>query len=426
MDWAQALAVVGEPLREWAILTTCHRFELYFVATTDALQTLSAQLHTLLSNTILGQLGHGTEIDQRSWLMRTDGEAVEHLCRVAAGLDSLVLGEAQIQGQVIEAYTQAMEAGTIGPTLSALFRTAIRVGKRARTETSISSRAVSLSSVALEMAQRHLPNLNNVRVLVIGAGEMSRLALKALFQRRIEHVTIANRTLARAEAMRMHPKWRTLDLADLDGELANANVIFSATSAPGYMVTRRQLEMARRGRTPREDQVLIDLAVPRDIDPEVRTLSDAILIDVDDLRNGLDQSVEYRKQSLPLVNAIIADELNRWQTEQRELSMRPYVVELRQRAERIRQQQVERTMRFLGAVDEHTEQHIHHLSRALVNQLLHEPTIRLKELAHVDEADAHLTAICNIFGLDNEPTISDSTIPDTVENAKLRGEQDRL
>jgi glutamyl-tRNA reductase len=276
------------------------------------------------------------------------------------------------------------------------------------------------------MAQRHLPNFDNVRVLVIGAGEMSRLALKALFQRRIEHVTIANRTLARAEAMRMHPKWRTLDLADLDGELANANVIFSATSAPGYMVTRRQLEMARRGRTPREDQVLIDLAVPRDIDPEVRTLSDAILIDVDDLRNGLDQSVEYRKQSLPLVNAIIADELNRWQTEQRELSMRPYVVELRQRAERIRQQQVERTMRFLGAVDEHTEQHIHHLSRALVNQLLHEPTIRLKELAHVDEADAHLTAICNIFGLDNEPTISDSTIPDTVENAKLRGEQDRL
>jgi glutamyl-tRNA reductase len=146
-------------------------------------------------------------------------------------------------------------------------------------------------------------------------------------------------------------------------------------------------------------QILIDLAVPRDIDPAVRDLPNIVLVDVDDLRQELDHSLEKRKQALPAVEAIIEQEIVRWQVEQRELSMHRLVVELRQRAERIRQQEVERTMRFLGPVPPDTRDHIQHLSRALVNKLLHRLTIRIKEVAHKDEADLYMSALCNIFSL---------------------------
>jgi glutamyl-tRNA reductase len=306
--------------------------------------------------------------------------------------------------------------------LSSLFRTAIRVGKRARTETQISTRAVSMSSVALSMAAREFSDFSQARVLVIGAGEMSRLALKALLQRHVANVTVANRTLARAEALLMHPQWRAVNLQEVGESLATFNVVFSATSAHDFVLTHEQLaqSMARNKRN--HEQVLIDLAVPRDIDPAVRELPGVKLIDVDDLRQGLDQSLENRKQALPAVHAIIDVELVRWRAEQRELSMRPYVVELRQRAERIRQQEVERTMRFIGPVDAETREHIHHLSRSLVNKLLHEPTIRIKELAHVDEAELYVSAICELFGLETTSPAENGLAKNGSENARLRGE----
>jgi glutamyl-tRNA reductase len=186
------------------------------------------------------------------------------------------------------------------------------------------------------------------------------------------------------------------------------------------VVTREQLLLAHSRNGGQHNQVLIDLAVPRDIDPSIRNLPAVVLVDVDDLRQGLDQSLETRKQALPAVNAIIDDEMARWQAEQRELSMRPFVVELRQRAERIRQQEVERTMRFIGPVDAETREHIQHLSQALVNKLLHEPTIRIKELAHNDEADHYVSAICDLFGLDDGLPAQSH-----VDNAKLASEASR-
>jgi glutamyl-tRNA reductase len=419
-DWASLLATSIASVREWAIVGTCHRFELYVVTESEAVEAVCVQLPRLLSTAVGTVTGYKFAVGSEPWIVRTDDEAVNHLCRVAAGLDSLVLGEAQIQGQVIDAFTTGLEQGTIGPLLSALFRTAIRVGKRARTETQISTRAISMSSVALSMAARYIPDFSEARVLVIGAGEMSRLALKALYQRQVRNVTVANRTLARAEAVLLNPNWRALDLAELPESLNTFDVIFSATSALGLVVTRVQLADAQSNGGPPHKQVLIDLAVPRDIDPAIRDLPNRVLVDVDDLRVGLDQSLENRKQALPEVYAIIDQEIARWQAEKRELSMRPLVVGLRQRAERIRQQEVERTMRFLGPVDSDTREHIQHLSRALVNKLLHEPTVRIKELAHNDEADIYVSALCDIFGLDTGlPPIPHS------ENAELRGEPRR-
>jgi glutamyl-tRNA reductase len=167
-------------------------------------------------------------------------------------------------------------------------------------------------------------------------------------------------------------------------------------------------------------QVFIDLAVPRDIDPAIRGLRDVELVDVDDLRLGLDQSLEKRRQEVPAVNSIIGDEMERRQAQQRELSMRPFVVQLRQRAESIRQQEVERTMRFIGLVDPATREHIQHLSRALVNKLLHEPTVRIKELGHDEDADERIAAICDLFGLENGLPAKDS-----VEDATIGAEASR-
>jgi glutamyl-tRNA reductase len=423
-NWAELLATWTSPVREWAILSTCHRFELYIVVDGEGLDGLCLQLKAMLSGVVATVANFEFAKGQEPWIVRTDDEVAEHLCQVAAGLDSLVLGEAQIQGQVIATFTTGLEAGTIGPLLSALFRTAIRVGKRARTETQISSRAVSMSSVALSMAARHFPDFSQVRVLVIGAGEMSRLALKALLQRHVADVTVANRTLARAEAVLMHPQWRAMDLEQLPEALSSFDVVFSATSALDLVVTRAQVASEEPLDGEPRKQVLIDLAVPRDIDPAIREVPGVVLVDVDDLRQGLDQSLENRKQALPAVYAIIDEEVVRWQAEQRELSMRPLVVELRQRAERIRQQEVERTMRFIGPVDHETREHIQHLSRALVNKLLHEPTIRIKELAHNDEADIYVSALCDIFGLDaGLPVLSNGAEINVaeVEDAERRG-----
>jgi glutamyl-tRNA reductase len=261
-----------------------------------------------------------------------------------------------------------------------------------------------MSSLALSMAARHIPDFSQARILVIGAGEMSRLALKALLQRQVSNVTVANRTLARAEGVIMHPDWRAVELAHVLPLLEECDVIFSATSALDYVITREQLLQAHSHRIAARNggsqvQVVIDLAVPRDVDPAIRSLPGVVLVDVDDLRQGLDQSLENRKLALPAVETIILDEVTRWQAEVRELSMRPMVVELRQRAEQIRQHEVNRTLRFLGPVDAETREHIHNLSRALVNKILHEPTVRIKELAHDDEADHYASAFCDLFGL---------------------------
>lgn len=398
-DWPSLMAAWDDVVQEWAILATCHRFELYLSTSASHTATITNQLQEVLTSLVAMTSERPDKVGDSCWHVRYNEDAVEHLCRVAAGTDSLVLGEAQIQGQVIAAFTQGLERGSIGRVLSPLFRTAIRVGKRARTETTISTRAVSMSSVALGMASHHLPDLAKARVLVIGAGEMSRLALKALLQRQVEAVTVANRSLARAESALLSPTWRAIALDDAAKALGDYDVIFSATSAPTFIITRSQL--LDRAETSRLDrpQVLIDLAMPRDIEPSVRELPGIRLIDVDDLQHGLDKSLAARMEALPAVEAIIGEELENWRAEMRELNVRPYVVELRQRAERIRQSEVDRTMRYLGSVDDQTRAHIQHLSRAIVNKLLHEPTVRIKELAHHDEAEFYASAICNLFGL---------------------------
>jgi len=396
----QELPMLAVAPAEWAVIVTCHRFELY-LAMSDADE---ARLLAGLFGVIHTQTGVDLAEVEAGFVVRRGEEAADHLCRVAAGLDSAVLGEAQIQGQVTAAYIHALEEGSVGPVLSLLFRTAIRAGKRARSETGIGARATSMSSLALRMVEQRLGSLAEARVLVIGAGEMARLALKALAARNVAEVTVANRSVDHARAVLLDARWRAVELDELPGILQAVDVVVSATSAPGLVITADQIvhpDAAQR-------QFLIDLAVPRDIDPSVRGLPHVTLIDVDDLREELDGTLTARLQAIPAVEAVIDEELARWHSDMTELAVRPLVVELRRHAERIRQDEVARTLRFLGDADDATQAHIQHLSRALVNKLLHEPTTRIRELAHHTEADQYASTVRRLFGLNGQTSTPDA------------------
>lgn len=392
-EWPTLLRATCPAIQEWALVTTCNRWEFY-AATTSDVDLATAQLQGALAALLQRPVP-----EFAPYLCIYQGEAVaRHLCRVTAGLDSIVLGETQIQGQVIDVYAQGVESGTIGPALSILMRTALRVGRRARAETGISAGAVSMSSVALALAEAEGGALAEQRIAVVGAGEMARLALKLLHSRRVRHVTVLNRTPARAESCLLDPSWRALPLDSLPDAVSQADVVFCATRAPGYMITPEMIRTLPTGL--RHRKTLIDLALPRDIDPALRDVAGIRLIDIDDLQEERNQGLADRRQAVPQVESLIGEALEEWRQAMQELGIRPLVVELRLKAEEIRRKEMERTLRYLGDVDEGTRAHLDSMTRALVNKLLHEPTMHIKALAQSDRMEQNAQSIRAIFGLD--------------------------
>jgi glutamyl-tRNA reductase len=282
--------------------------------------------------------------------------------------------------------------------LDALFRTAIRAGKRARRETAISSNPASISSVAIALAQEIVGDLRTKRVLIVGAGTMAELALDALRKRGVTRVAVANRSRTHAEELAAGLSGPVYGLDELPAALVRADVVISAARAPGPLITAPMVAavrpFARR-------LVLVDIAVPRNVEAAVRDLPDVHLFNVDDLREGLDAALEARQNAVPEVETIIAEELAALDQELRQLAVRPLIADLRQRAEAIRQQELARTLRFLGEeLDPQTLKHVEHLSRSLVNKLLHEPTLRLREIATNGETDHYETTVRDLFALD--------------------------
>lgn len=426
-------------LQEWAILSTCNRIELYTAVAPgfdtasdfDALNQHDFDLATHFDN--LSQNGGLSHFDQLRDFGRPNDSinyvqmllvtllaeitgveasafagytyfhqgraAAEHLLRVATGLDSLVLGEPQILGQVTNAYMTAVEEKSAGPVLSELFRAAIRSGKRARTETTISQNPTSMSSLAIAQAQSAVGDLTEQKWLVVGLGEMGRLALKQLEARGVKHIGLINRTYSRAAHLGTQHgqpvyRWPELALA-----LSESDVVVSATGSPQMVITAEQIRevMAFRRERP---LILLDIAVPRDIAPEVRQIAGVTLWDADELQGNLDEALAGRQREVPQVERIIAAEMETLLASLRMLTVKPVVVRLREKAEAIRQQELERTLQHLGEVDEQTLEHIHFLSRSLVNKLLHEPTVRLKSKASDDEAAAYVDAISDLFDLE--------------------------
>lgn len=383
-------------IQELVILSTCNRTELIARVNCPGLdaRTLLADLLALMKGV------NKTRFDEHLYLY-TGLDVANHLCRVAAGLDSKVLGEPQILGQVTNAFMTATTAKTIGPALTELFRTAIRCGKRARSETAISQNAVSTSSMAVAQAQAILGDLTQRQHLVIGAGEMGHLALKVLLSRGVTNIGLANRSRARAEALAAEAGLPVYGLDELETVVSNTDVVISATSASQPLLTYQLIKNVMQQR-PQRPLILLDIAVPRDIDSAVRQIANVHLFDADELKQNLDDALATRKREIPAIEAIIEAELGTLAEVLRGLTVRPIIADLRHKAEIIRQQELDRTLRFLGEVDEATLAHIQHFSRALVNKLLHEPTLCLRDKAVDDTAGVYANTVRDLFGLNTK------------------------
>lgn len=385
-----------DALTELVVLSTCNRIELYAAVDSEQVDPYDLLLDYLIHQHPVGKVGF------RDYLYFYHGrEAVEHLARVVTGLDSLILGEPQILGQVTDAYMKAVEAHTVGPALNVFFQTMIRTGKRARAQTGISSNPASVSSVAIALAQEVVGNLNQQQVLINGLGEMGQLALNALRKRGVKRIALANRSRKRAEALAAEWDGQVYGLEELSAALAEADVVISATAAPHTIIDSTMVQEAMARRNSRA-LVVIDIAVPRDVDPGVATVDNVHLFNMDDLQESLDEALARRQREVPLVEAIIAEEIAALEIEFRKLAIRPLISDLRQRAEAIRQRELERTLRFLGNdLDPETLKHVQHLSHSLVNKLLHEPTLRLRERATNGQATQYAATVRDLFDLND-------------------------
>jgi glutamyl-tRNA reductase len=366
------------------LLSTCNRTELY----TTARDGEGARLIDLLAR--LKQ----TEIDRARLYVRQHRAAVEHLFRVAAGIDSMVLGESQILGQVRDAMSAADSAGTLNGALSRAFHSAIAVGKRARTDTHIGRHAVSVSSAAVALARKHAGELADKMVLVISAGGTGKLVARTLARDSGARILVANRTAGRATALaaEIGPRAEGLPLSRLAEGLARADVVISGTGAGGFVVGAEQVGPAVRGRS--GTMVLIDVAVPRDIDPAVRTLPNVLLFDIDDVEAVSTVGLNGRRREVRKVEAIIQEELDSFLAWWETLDAVPVIAALRERAETIRLAELERTFKRLPALDEESRRRIEAMTGAIVKKMLDRPITRLKN--GVDKA-LYMEALEDLF-----------------------------
>lgn len=381
-------------MREGVLLATCNRWELY-ACLDDAIADRRAFLIDLVAQT------HGftpAELADHSYFM-AGAPAHRRLLRVACGLDSQIVGEAQILGQVAAALQRSRAHGLAGPSLAAIFESALAAGRRARAETPINTHPAGIGSAAIALAQKLSGDLRQRRLLLIGLGEMGRLMLKALNAREAGEVAVANRTYARAAVAAAERGGRAWRWDELGAAVDWADVVFIATAAPQPVLTRAFLQSRLSGRRERL-LVLVDLAVPRNVEPDVVALPGVRLVDIDDLQQGLDEGRAARQAAIPQVEAIIAEELAALDLRLQELAVRPLISDLRQKAEQIRVQELQRALRFLGEVDPDTLGHLDHFSRALVNKLLHEPTLHLRDQARREDGAPYLAAARYLFGLE--------------------------
>lgn len=383
-----------DPIREYALLSTCNRFELY--AAVDGRASVrdgERALYDLLAATSERPAG---ELAVMPFTRRTDIDVMRHLAAVAAGLHSQVLGEAQILGQVATAYQDAVAAGSMGPLLDATMLAALHAGKRVRRETTIGNRPASISSVAVALAQRSPGGLSGKRVAVIGLGEMGRLLLKALAGRHVAAINLVNRTPEKAATL-APADCVVYSLDQLEDALTAVDVAFCATGSDGFILTAPQVERLQVRRKQRP-LTLIDIALPRDVDPAAGRTPGIRLYTLDELHAELDDAVAARRREVPRALAIIDEEVAAFEDRLLELAMRPVVADFRRQAERIRREQLARTMHFLGdEVDEEVAAQFEHLSRSLVNRLLHAPTNRLRAAAGEAEAEAYAATIRELF-----------------------------
>jgi glutamyl-tRNA reductase len=379
---------------EAMILSTCNRVELY--GRSDE-TTSGPRLEEFLC------AFHGRPVPEIApYLYRLTGaDAIRHAFRVAASLESMVIGEPQILGQVKQAYQTAQDAGTLGSALNALRNRSLAAAKRARTETGIGENAVSVSYVAVELARKIFGELRDKNVLLVGAGKMSLLAARHLVRSGARATVLGGRTFEKAEELAAALGGRAAPFESLRSELAAADIVISGTGAPGIVIRREDVEHARAARGGRHQRplFLIDIAVPRDIDPAVRKLAGIFLYDLDDLRSVAEANLRERQKEAAAAEALVEREVREFLEWQKSLDVVPILIELRQRADEIRRSEIERARKHLGTLTPEQEAALDAATSAIVNKLLHPPTVHLKEIARNGFAAEQVALIRKLLGL---------------------------
>ena len=394
----RAVAVLRElttqdSIHEAVAISTCNRTELYLVAD-DGVDAENEALGILSRQADI----RPTELSSALYSLHRD-EAVRHLFSVAAGLDSMIVGEAEIQGQVKRAYELALVEGATGPIGNRLFRSALAAGKRVRTETRVSRSRVSVSSVAVELAGAMLGDLATRRVLVIGAGENAELTAQALRDRGVHTVFVANRRYDRAIGLAQRFGGAAVRFDDLPGELERADIVVSSTASPHQIVGREELELVAAQREGRP-LVLIDIAVPRDIDPSVRDLPGMALYDMDDLQRAVARNMSVREAEAARARTLVDDEVEQFDRWLASLDVVPTISALRERGEQVVQQVLQENEARWESLSAADRERLGVMARAVVNRLLHEPTLRLKGTVGEDASYLYVHAMRQLFGLE--------------------------
>lgn len=390
----QVLTAAKDIVQECVLLSTCNRIELYAVCTEGG-----SEREALLRIMCEVKEVSLPELEAHSYTL-TDEHVVSHLLGVACGLYSLVPGEPQIQGQVAEALEIAQGGGFAGPITSALFRAALVTGKRARSETAISRNAASVSHVAVQLARHLFPDLHSANVLLVGSGQMSEVAARNLLDNGAQQLVIINRTHENAVDLAQTLGATHRSFADLSDALVDADVVISSTKAPRALITLERMQQVLEKRGGRS-LLLIDIALPRDIDPEVGMLPHVHLYNLDDLQAQVERGISLRLQEVEHVHRIISDEVLTFERWLSTLSVTGTISDLRQSIEVLRQQELVRAMRSLApTLSEHEAGVVQELTTRLVNKMLHTPMLRLKEAAADGQGHVYAEALRYLFNLE--------------------------
>jgi len=391
----EALRQLGEKssIHEVVILSTCNRTEIYAFA--SEVHQQRQQLLEFLT-TLRPDIADASE---NVFYFYEGREAVSHLFKVAAGMDSMIIGEAQILGQVKEAFYQAQEVGTAGTVLNKLFLFAIAAGKRVRAETALGRGAISVASAAVELTQKIFRDLTRRKALIIGAGETGMLVARHLQEKNVGEIYVTNRTAERAEKLAQQLRLKVLPWESFSTRLADMDIIIGATRAPHYILTVEQHGevISHHGSDPR---LLIDIAVPRDFEERLKKMPNVILQDIDDLQGIVATNLERRRQEIPAATRIVDEEVEKFQQWRQSLQVKPTIIALQKRLQALREAELEK---FKHRVSDEEFAHLERITQNLVNKILHLPLVKLREYSN-NGGGLNLTridVIKEIFGLED-------------------------
>ena len=382
-----------EHVSEAVVLSTCNRTEIYVVA--EKFHGAYADVRDFLSE--MAYLAPEEFSDHL--YVSYDEEAAAHLFAVTSGLDSAVIGEAEILGQVRHAWNRAQEEGTVGTSLNLMFRHALEVGKRARTETGISRHIASVSTAAVAMAAQRLGSLEGRSILVLGAGDMGEGMVRSLVGAGVVDVRIANRTWDRAVELADRLGGRAVGLADLDRSLLEVDLLLTSTGASSLMLEHGDLERVMQSRAGRP-LLVVDVAVPRDVDPTAADLDGITLLDMNDLRAFAEAGMDERRREVVAVRRMVDDEVARFTAVTTAQEVAPLVSALHERGEAVRTAELERYRARLGELDPRQVEAVEALTHGIVAKLLHDPTVGLKDAAGTARGERLAEALRDLFTLE--------------------------